>query len=110
MKRMTLKMVMVLFAISTVAFAEEKANLSEKREEVIKQREQNQQKRIDQGIKNGTINSEESQKLQKQQDKIQKVEQKAMEDGKVSKKEFKKIEKMQKAASHSIKHKKTNKH
>ncbi|NUM59865.1 MAG: hypothetical protein HUU56_14595 [Bdellovibrionaceae bacterium] len=110
MKKITLKIALVLFTASTMVFAEEKSNISENREELIKQREQNQQKRIDEGVKSGAINAEESQKLQKQQEKIKKVEQKATEDGRVSKKEFNKIEKMQKAASHSIKHKKTNKH
>lgn len=99
----------VLLGLSSLALAQNEVKPSEKREEVIKQREANQQKRIDEGVKNGSLSAEEAQKLEAQQGRIEKVETKAMEDGKVSKKEFKKIEKMQDNASDNIKRKKHNK-
>lgn len=95
--------------LSGLALAQNEVKPTEKREEVVKQREANQQKRIDEGVKNGALSAGEGKKLEAQQGRIEKVESKAMEDGKMSKKEFKKIEKMQDKASENIKRKKHNK-
>lgn len=100
---------LVFLGLSSATFAQSEEKPSEKREEIIQQREANQQKRIEEGVKNGSLSAEETKKLETQQGRIEKVEAKAMEDGKVSKKEFKKIEKMQNNASENIKRKKHNK-
>lgn len=109
MKSISVLSTVVLLGLSSLSFAQNEVKPSDKREEVVKEREANQQKRIEEGVKNGSLSPEESKKLEAQQGRIEKVENKAMEDGKMSKKEFKKIEKMQDNASNNIKRKKHNK-
>jgi len=50
----------------------------------IDQRQVNQQKRIDQGIKSGELTGKEAARLEKGQQRIQKMEAKAKADGKVT--------------------------
>ncbi len=50
-------------------------------------RQENQQKRIDEGVKNGSITPKEQARLEKEQQHLQKKEDKAKADGKVTKKE-----------------------
>ncbi len=56
------------------------------------QRQANQQKRIDEGVKSSELNKKEAARMQKGQERVQKVEEKARADGKVTKKEAAKIE------------------
>ena len=68
----------------------------------IDQRQENQQKRIDQGVKSGQLTNKEAARLEKGQARIQKAEDKAMADGKMTTKERKKIEHMQDQQSKKI--------
>lgn len=68
----------------------------------IDQRQQNQQQRIDQGVKSGELNQKEAARLQKGQARVQKAEDKAAADGKVTAKERARIEKMQDRESKRI--------
>lgn len=84
------------------------ADTSAKREAVIDKRKENQEKRIQEGVKNGQLNQAEVQKLEKKQARVQKLEDKAKADGQIDGKEFKKIEKAQNKVSRQIKHKRHN--
>ena len=68
----------------------------------IDQRQENQERRIEQGVQSGQLNKKEERRLEKGQARVQKAENKAMADGKVTKKERKKIEKMQDRQSKKI--------
>src|SRR5258706_2748691 len=61
----------------------------------IDQRQQNQERRIEQGEKSGALTPKEAARLEKGQARVQKMEDKAMADGKVTKKEARRIEKAQ---------------
>ena len=68
----------------------------------IAQRQAEQQKRIDQGVKSGELNKKEAARLQKGQARVQKMEDKAMADGKMTKMERRKIEQAQDQESKKI--------
>ncbi len=68
----------------------------------IDQRQENQQKRIDQGVKSGELNEKEARRLEKGQAKVQKMENKAMADGTMTNKEKARIEKAQDKQSKKI--------
>ena len=68
----------------------------------IDQRQKNQQRRIDQGVKSGQLNKKEAARLEKGQARIQKMENKATADGKVTAKERRKIERAQDKQSRKI--------
>jgi hypothetical protein len=68
----------------------------------IDQRQANQQKRIDQGVKSGELTQKEAARLEKGQDKVQKIEDKAKADGVVTAKERKRINKAQDNQSKKI--------
>ncbi|HYR34345.1 MAG TPA: hypothetical protein VEQ87_08665 [Burkholderiales bacterium] len=68
----------------------------------IDQRQQNQERRIEQGEKSGALNKKEAARLEKGQAHVQKMENKAMADGKMTKKERAKIEKAQDHQSQRI--------
>jgi hypothetical protein len=68
----------------------------------IDKRQENQEKRIEQGTKSGQLNEKETARLEKGQAKVQKMEDKAVADGKVTKKEKKKIEHAQDHQSKKI--------
>lgn len=68
----------------------------------IDQRQANQEKRIDQGVKSGQLNQREAARLEKGQARVQKAEDKAAADGKVTAKERAKIERMQDRQSRQI--------
>ena len=70
----------------------------------IDQRQENQQRRIDAGVKSGQLNEKEAARLQKGQARVQKAEDKAAADGKVTAKERARIEKMQDRESRRIAH------
>jgi hypothetical protein len=57
----------------------------------IDQRQANQEKRIDQGVKSGELNKREAARLEKREGKLQADKQKAQADGKVTKNERKKL-------------------
>ena len=68
----------------------------------IDQRQQNQQQRIDQGVKSGQLNEKEAARLEKGQARVQKMEDKAVADGKVTARESRQIERAQDKQSRRI--------
>jgi hypothetical protein len=74
----------------------------------IQQREQNQEKRIDQGVKSGELTPGEAGRLERQQTKIKQDEARMKSDGKLTKKERRKLTKEQNKASKNIAKKKHN--
>ena len=68
----------------------------------IDQRQQNQEKRIEQGEKSGALNTKEAARLDKGQARVQKMENKALADGKVTNKEKAHIEHAQNLQSKRI--------
>ncbi len=81
---------------------------SDKREAVINQRQENQNKRIEQGEKSGELTHREAKKLEREQAKVNRMESRAEADGKVTKGEAKRIENAQNEASQDIYKKKHN--
>ncbi len=75
---------------------------------VVDQREKNQEKRIDQGIKSGELTRGEAARLDAQQGKIKVDEAKAKSDGVVTAKERAKLKREQNHASRNIYRKKHN--
>jgi len=69
---------------------------------VIDQRQENQERRIDQGIQSGQLTGPEAERLQRQQNRIETMESKAQADGKVSAAERRKIRRAQNRASRRI--------
>lgn len=68
----------------------------------IDQRQQNQERRIEQGEKSGALTPKEAARLEKGQARVQKMENKATADGKVTKKEARRIERAQDRQSKKI--------
>lgn len=68
----------------------------------IDQRQENQDKRIDQGVKSGQLNQKEAARLEKGQARVDKMENKATADGKVTAKERRRIEHAQDKQSKKI--------
>ena len=68
----------------------------------VDERQENQEKRIEQGIESGELNKKEARRLGRQQRRIEKKEEKAMADGELSHKEARKLERAQDRASHQI--------
>jgi hypothetical protein len=68
----------------------------------IDQRQENQQRRIEEGVKSGQLTEKEVARLQKGQARIQKMEDRAVADGKVTAKERARIEKAQDRESRRI--------
>jgi len=75
----------------------------------IQKREQNQEKRIDQGVKSGELTPREAGKLEREQAKIKQDEARMKSDGKLTPKERRKLEREQNQASKDIYKKKHNK-
>jgi hypothetical protein len=74
----------------------------------VDQRQENQQKRIDQGIQSGRLTEQEQKRLQTQQTHIQNMETRANKDGKVTKRESARINRAQNRSSRAIYGKKHN--
>lgn len=68
----------------------------------VDQRQENQQRRIDQGAQSGQLTPKEAARLDKGQDRVQKMEDKAVADGKVTKKERRRLEQAQDNQSRRI--------
>ena len=68
----------------------------------IKNREANQQKRIQQGVNSGELTGKETTRLEKEQGKIEADRQKALADGTMTKKEKAKLTREQDRASRDI--------
>jgi hypothetical protein len=76
---------------------------------VVDQRQQNQEKRIDQGINSGELTKGEAARVGAQQARIKADKAKAKSDGKVTAKERAKLKREQNRASRNIYRKKHNK-
>lgn len=74
----------------------------------IQKREQNQQQRIDQGVKSGKLTPREAGKLEAQQAKIKQDEERMKSDGNLTKQERRKLTREQNRASKKIYRKKHN--
>lgn len=74
----------------------------------VKNREENQQDRIDQGVKSGELTPQEAANLEKAEAKIEKDRQTALADGKLTPKEKVKLDREQNKLSHKIFVKKHN--
>jgi hypothetical protein len=72
----------------------------------IDQREANQERRIQQGVKSGELTPRETARLQAEQGRIQKTEAKAKADGKVTPRERERIGHLQNQASRDIRREK----
>jgi uncharacterized protein HemX len=68
----------------------------------IDQRQENQDKRIDNGVANGSLTAKEAERMDKQQDRIESMEDKAKADGKVTKKERARLTHAQNKSSRHI--------
>lgn len=103
----------VFCALPAIAFAQTTppppATPSDKASARIDQRQANQQKRIDEGVKSGDLNKKEAARLQKGQERVQKMEDKARADGKITKKEAARIEHAQDRQSKAIAHERHDK-
>jgi hypothetical protein len=75
---------------------------------VIQQREQNQQKRIDQGVKSGELTPREAGKLEAKQAQIKQDEVRMKSDGKLTAKERRKLKAEENRSSRDIHRKKHN--
>ena len=68
----------------------------------IQQRMQNQERRIDRGVKNGELTPKEAGKLEAEQARIQQTEQRMKSDGRLTSKERQKLHTMQDRSSGHI--------
>jgi hypothetical protein len=75
----------------------------------IDQRQANQDKRIDQGVKSGQLTQREAARLDKGQARVDKMENRALADGKVTKGEANRIDKAQNVQSARINNQKHDK-
>lgn len=91
------------FALPSVALAQTASTPR------IDKRQENQDKRIEQGVKSGELTKKEAARLEKGQARVQKMENKAMADGKMTKKEKARIEHAQDVQSKKIKREKHDK-
>jgi hypothetical protein len=66
------------------------------------QRDVNQEKRIEQGLKSGELNTKEASKLEREESRVDKMESKALSDGKLSNAEKRRIEREQNRVSKDI--------
>jgi hypothetical protein len=105
-----MKIIAILSFVSFGVFAEETPapatspapDASAQREQIVNQRQENQEQRIDEGAKSGALNPNEAKRMEKREQQIQKMENKAMADGTMTGKEFRKIERAQNRTSKAI--------
>lgn len=81
-------------------------NLLAQETPVVDQRQENQEKRIEQGVQSGEINKREERRLKRQQERIEKAEDRAKADGTVTNEEKRQLKRMQNRASRNIHHQK----
>jgi CRISPR/Cas system-associated endoribonuclease Cas2 len=99
MKLRSTMIALIIAALPNIALAQSTDTKSTPR---IDQRQAEQEKRIQQGVKSGQLTDKEAKRLEKDQARIQKMENKAMADGKMTKKEARRIEKAQDRESKKI--------
>ena len=101
MKLRSLLVALTLVVLAAPAFAGKKTPLANKRAD-------NQQKRIDQGVRSGELTPEEAKRLEAQQAKIDAEKKAAKADGKVTPKERAQLQQDQNKANRTIVRKKHN--
>jgi cell division protein FtsB len=72
------------------------------------QRDVNQQTRIENGLKNGSLNTREAGRLEREQSQIERLQAKDLKDGKLTPRERAQLERAQNRASHDIHAAKSN--
>ena len=87
--------VLVIGALALPAFAQTATPGIDKRQE-------NQQRRIDQGVKSGQLTKREAARLQKGQARVQRMEDRAKADGTVTKRERARIQRQQNVQNRRI--------
>jgi len=98
--------VMLAGAMSAVMFSSAFAGPTD--DPGIQKREQNQEKRIQQGVQSGQLTPKEAGRLETQQTKIKQDEERMKADGKLTKAERRKLKREQDRASGNIYRKKHN--
>ena len=88
----------LLFAFVTIA----SAGFEQTKTPVIKERQENQQKRIAEGVKSGELTAKETKHLEGREVKIQKDKKEAKADGVVTKQERAKLRREENRTSRSI--------
>ena len=96
MKSISLAALLAAASIALPAFAQTQSTPR------VDQRQANQERRIEQGVKSGSLNEKEATRLEKGQAHVQKMENKAVADGKVTKKERERLEHAQNNQSRKI--------
>ena len=76
----------------------------------VDQRQENQDKRIEQGVASGELTRREAARLDAQQDRIENAEERAKADGKVTRKERARLHLRQDKASRDIRREKHDRH
>ncbi|MEK6772512.1 MAG: hypothetical protein AABY64_01110 [Bdellovibrionota bacterium] len=97
------KVILFVMLISLGTFAEETPA------DPVDQRQENQEKRIEEGKASGQLTEKEEHRLKRRQHRIEKAEKRAEADGTVTPEEAKKLKHMQNRASREIYRKKHNK-
>jgi hypothetical protein len=92
-------LLIALAAISGLTEAQASGTSSTAR---IDQRQANQQRRIEEGVKSGSLTNKEAARLQHGQERVQRMETRAMADGKMTPRERRKIEVAQNQQSRRI--------
>ena len=95
MKKKIMLMVAFLFLVGAASFAQTTTP-------VVKERQENQQERIGQGVSSGELTPRETMRLENQQERIQENKIEAKSDGVVTAKERRKLKRQQKRASKNI--------
>ncbi len=96
------KVILFVMLISLGSLAEEAPT------NTVDQRQENQEKRIEEGKTSGQLTEKEEHRLERRQNHIEKAEKRAEADGKVTPQEAKKLNRMQNRASREIYRKKHN--
>ncbi len=102
-------LLLVVSVLTHVVSAEDAVVQNQADGQVVDNRQERQEKRIENGIEKGSLTEAEAKKLQKQQQRIQKIEDRAQVDGSISKKEKKHMQHALNNANRDIKRKKQNK-
>jgi hypothetical protein len=108
MKRSTFLFIPVLAIVTAAGVFSQTQTTTPTQTPVVDQREKNQEKRIDQGIKSGEVTKGEAARLEAQQGRIKVDEAKAKADGVVTPKERAKLTREQNRANRNIYRKKHN--
>ena len=95
----------LLLAVGSAAMAQAPAPVAPSTPRVD-QRQENQQKRIDQGVASGQLTPREAARMDRQQDRVAASEAQAKSDGVVTKKERARLARQQNKTSRHIRHQK----